>query len=303
MTTTRKISEIATRVTALEATDRFEVSQEVGTTPVTKYATPEDIAAYGPIKRITVTGIQYEDVFDIFPSFLEIVPAAPASHVHNVVRATFYIAPDVSVGGGEGLPETQNLKLYYSELPLPAEIDAEEPKYAFNLDVDFRQMDTGGLLSARQGDDARLWRADENGGDSILFLPTVVAAPLKLGASPSSYKRNISDNPADVTIVSGGTSYLSSGTTEARYTGTDGRDSFFNFEYTATGGVIDGITAVNDRAIWFDHINEEFIVDDNGGDSAVVIPTNLAAFTNPSFGDAGATLVVDYVTHDLTGGV
>jgi hypothetical protein len=44
--TTRKISEIATQASALEVTDRFEVTQEMDTTPVTRYATPDQVTDY-----------------------------------------------------------------------------------------------------------------------------------------------------------------------------------------------------------------------------------------------------------------
>lgn len=44
--TTRKISEIATQASALEETDRFEVTQGMDTTPATRYATPDQVADY-----------------------------------------------------------------------------------------------------------------------------------------------------------------------------------------------------------------------------------------------------------------
>jgi hypothetical protein len=43
MTFTRKISQIPTAAAALTATDRLEVAQGIGTTPVTRYLTPGQI--------------------------------------------------------------------------------------------------------------------------------------------------------------------------------------------------------------------------------------------------------------------
>jgi hypothetical protein len=45
-TPTRKISEIATQADALTATDRVEITQGMSTTPVTRYATPGQIADF-----------------------------------------------------------------------------------------------------------------------------------------------------------------------------------------------------------------------------------------------------------------
>jgi hypothetical protein len=88
--TTRKISEITTRVTALASNDRFEVSQNLSTTPVTKYATPDDIAAYGPIKVAKVTGIQPADV----EGTGELLIAAPGSDkLVRIIEAVFYVPP------------------------------------------------------------------------------------------------------------------------------------------------------------------------------------------------------------------
>jgi hypothetical protein len=281
-----RISDIANRVTALTGTERQEVVQD----NATKYLTPEDYLAYinanGYIRRAVHTGITFSDLVAGSPVGYVVIPSEEGVF-HQVVRVTYFFPPYEGVenppwGGQLGLSWYGPTNTRYREIP---ETRAFEIRF---LD------DRGGIGFGHLG------RGQDDGDNgNLLNLPSLVggAVAVVFGNSDEGLRLPISDDPADATIVGGGTGYDDTWTHDASFSFPDtNRESRIGISGTAVGGVITSITGIEGR-IWGDHVGEAFTVE-GGNSDGLVSPDALASYAEPDWGP-GLTIIVDYVSHRL----
>jgi hypothetical protein len=230
------------------------------------------------------SGIHPDDLeFDeVWPEGIVIVPAV-AGVVHQVVRATAYIPADAAATSGDLVGE---------------------PIFVQYTSASTRPLNEGaGWLTAGYLDDRGALRVctsderfyDTDNGDPA-NIPRIVGSQLAVMPLDGWFQRAV--DPADITIDTVGAGVPDSWSAQFRFTGPDGRESYFNAEGTASAGAITAVTAVNDRRVWPDHVDEEFT--DAEGWGAVLIPTEVQPLgTPPNFGTAGLRVVVDYVSHEV----
>jgi hypothetical protein len=231
------------------------------------------------------SGIHPDDLdFDeVWPEGIVIVPAV-AGVVHQVVRATAYIPADAAATSGDLVGEPISVQ-YTSASTLPNANGA-------GCQLTSGYLDDRGALVVRPGESRAF---DEDNGNPAL-IPRIVGSQLAVMPGNLWFPRAV--DAADITIDTAGAGVPDIWSAQFTFTGTDGRESYFNAEGTASAGAITAVTPANDRGVWPDHVNEEFT--DGAGWGAVLIPTEVQPLgTPPNFGTAGLRVVVDYVSHEV----
>ena len=235
------------------------------------------------------------DLYNSIDTPIEILATPPAGYHWTLLWATYYLPPQTS--GSLNDATEFNVKVMYTDTPVGAYLpgwEAEEVRpfdeNGFSVAVnnwDFNNIDVtiGAYRVARR--DSRDYNSNEGDGD-IAFIGSL-GSPVVIAQTGGAWIKRLADT---LSITDGGTGYDDTGEGDAIFVGPDGRRSKLHIDYTATGGVIDGVTLKNpttfgDSGIWPDHLNEDFVVDSFGGgnDDATISPTALVAYTPAVFSE------------------
>lgn len=241
-------------------------------------------ATVGLVRRVTVSGLQPEDFDTAGPAGVEIVPGTVGA-VTVPVQFVAYLAPDEMNTSGDA---TGNLSLR-----------ASGTSYEFrNKVLDLRYTDAVGAITMGVFDGMVVANSDDNSP----LLDALPDAGLSLVPEPDYFTRPISSDPADITIVEGGTGYLEGGSGEEYYmfrrSDGDGVSQLYCYCEVTDGEITAILSIGGDRRIVPAHLNKEFTNDD-WLTSAVIVPTELATYTPPSWGTAGLTVTCDYIVTPL----